>query len=238
MGKVGTLTRQEASEQRVVGMMVGRELDRSAFSAPENLGDVLLDVRNLSGERFRDVSFQLRRGEILGFSGLVGAGRSEVARAIFGADPHTAGEILFDGRAVRFRSPQDAIRAGVAMVQEDRKVLSLFMNMTINDNMTLAELPFMHHGITSDRTERQLSEKMVRQLDIRLASLEDPVSSLSGGNQQKTVLGRWLATHPKLLILDEPTHGVDVGAKSGDLRLDSQPRQRGHGCHVDLIGIA
>jgi ribose transport system ATP-binding protein len=211
---VGTVARQDASEQRIISMMVGRELDRTAISTPDTIGDVLLDVRDLTGEGFQNVSFQVRKGEIVAFSGLVGAGRSEVASAIFGAARFTGGEIFFDGRSVRFKSPQDAIRADIAMVQEDRKVLSLFMNMTIERNMTLAELPFMSRGFTSDRAERRLAGQMVRSLDIRLASLDDPVSSLSGGNQQKTVLGRWLSTKPKLLILDEPTHGVDVGAKS------------------------
>ena len=211
---VGAVARQDASEQRIISMMVGRELDRTAISAPDKIGDVLLDVRDLTGEGFQNVSFQVRKGEIVAFSGLVGAGRSEVASAIFGAARFTGGEIFFDGRPVRFKSPQDAIRADIAMVQEDRKVLSLFMNMTIERNMTLAELPFMSRGFTSDRAERRLAGQMVRSLDIRLASLDDPVSSLSGGNQQKTVLGRWLSTKPKLLILDEPTHGVDVGAKA------------------------
>ena len=211
---VGTIDRQEASEQRIVGMMVGRELDRSAVSIPQDVGDVLLEVHDLTGPRFRNVSFDVRKGEIVAFSGLVGAGRSEVARAIFGADPFTSGEIIFDGRpcaSSRHRTPS---APALRMVQEDRKVLSLFMNMSISNNMTLAELPFMSKGVTSDGAERRLSEQMVQQLDIRLASLDDPVSSLSGGNQQKTVLGRWLATKPKLLILDEPTHGVDVGAKA------------------------
>ncbi|MFN3982634.1 MAG: ATP-binding cassette domain-containing protein, partial [Caldilinea sp.] len=145
---------------------------------------------------------------------LVGAGRSEVASAIFGAAPFASGEIMLEGRPVRFRSPKDAIRAGIAMVQEDRKVLSLFMNITIERNISMAQLPFMSKGVTNDSAERRLAQQMVSALDIRLASLDEPVSSLSGGNQQKTVLGRWLATRPKLLILDEPTHGVDVGAKA------------------------
>jgi ABC-type sugar transport system ATPase subunit len=211
---VGTIERHEASEQRIINMMVGRDLDRGQVAPPEQIGEVLLDVRNLSGPRFHNVSFQVRKGEIVAFSGLVGAGRSEVARAIFGADSFTSGEVVFDGRSGRFKSPQEAIRAGLAMVPEDRKVLSLFMNMSIERNMTIAELPHMSRGVTSDAAERRLAREMVGSLDIRLASLNDPVSSLSGGNQQKTVLGRWLATRPKLMILDEPTHGVDVGAKS------------------------
>ena len=211
---VGTVDRQDATEQKIINMMVGRELDRTAISVPDKIGDVLLDVRTLSGPGFENVTFEVRKGEIVAFSGLVGAGRSEVASALFGARPFTDGEVTFEGRPVRFKSPKHAIRAGIAMVQEDRKVLSLFMNMTIQRNITMAELPYMSRGVTSDGAERRLAQQMVRSLDIRLASLDDPVSSLSGGNQQKTVLGRWLATTPKLLILDEPTHGVDVGAKA------------------------
>ncbi|MCB9114971.1 MAG: sugar ABC transporter ATP-binding protein [Caldilinea sp.] len=211
---VGTVDREDATEQKIINMMVGRELDRTAISVPDKIGDVLLDVRDLSGPGFDKVNFAVRKGEIVAFSGLVGAGRSEVASAIFGARPFTDGEITFYGRPVRFKSPKHAIRAGIAMVQEDRKVLSLFMDMTIQRNITMAELPYMSKGVTSDGAERRLAQQMVRSLDIRLASLDDPVSSLSGGNQQKTVLSRWLATTPKLLILDEPTHGVDVGAKA------------------------
>jgi ABC-type sugar transport system ATPase subunit len=211
---VGTMDRAEASEQRIINMMVGRDLHRTQSAVPAQAGELLLDVRDLSGPRFENVSFQVHKGEILAFSGLVGAGRSEVARAIFGADLFTCGEITFDGRSGRMSSPQAAIRAGIAMVPEDRKVLSLFMNMSIERNMTMAELPYMSKGFTSDGAERRLANEMIDALDIRLNRLTDPVSSLSGGNQQKTVLGRWLATRPKLMILDEPTHGVDVGAKA------------------------
>ncbi|MCB0057728.1 MAG: sugar ABC transporter ATP-binding protein, partial [Caldilineaceae bacterium] len=191
---VGTVDREDATEQKIINMMVGRELDRTAISVPDKIGDVLLDVRNLSGGGFENVTFAVRKGEIVAFSGLVGAGRSEVASAIFGARPFTDGEITFYGRPVRFKSPKHAIRAGIAMVQEDRKVLSLFMDMTIQRNITMAELPYMSKGVTSDGAERRLAQQMVRSLDIRLASLDDPVSSLSGDKQQKTVLSRWLAT--------------------------------------------
>jgi ABC-type sugar transport system ATPase subunit len=136
-------------------------------------------------------------------------------RAVFGADKYSSGEITFEGRRVRFRSPSDAIRHGIAMVQEDRKVLSLFMDLPIEHNISMAQLPFMtRSGTIREGKERGLVQQFVRALDIRLASTQNPVSSLSGGNQQKTVLARWLATAPKLLILDEPTHGVDVGAKA------------------------
>ncbi len=211
---VGTIDRAEASEQAVINMMVGRELDRSIRSVPKNIGAKLLEVDKLTGKAFRDVSFTLRKGEILGFSGLVGAGRSEVMRAIFGADNFDSGTVKLNDRPVRFKSPGQAIRAGLAMVPEDRKVLSLFMPMAIYKNMSLAQLPAMQRFGLNETKERKLAQEFVEKLDIRLDSIEAPVSGLSGGNQQKTVLGRWLATGPQLLILDEPTHGVDVGAKA------------------------
>ncbi len=226
---VGTIDRAEANEETVINMMVGRELDRGVRSTVENIGDTLLEVHDLSGNLFKNVSFDLKRGEILGFSGLVGAGRSELMRAIFGADPFEKGEVIFDGQSVRFRSPGQAIRAGLAMVPEDRKVLSLFMNLEIYKNMSIAELPFMQKFGVSEKAEQRLVDSYVDQLDIRLASINEPVSSLSGGNQQKTVLGRWLATDPKLLILDEPTHGVDVGAKAEIYELVRTLAREGQG---------
>jgi len=211
----GTLESKEATEELVINMMVGRELARMSASQLSEFGDTLLEVRNLSGHLFSDVSFSLHRGEILAFSGLIGAGRSELMRTIFGAHKATSGEIIFDGKPVRFRSPADAIKQGIAMVQEDRKVLSLFMGMEIRHNVSMAKLPNMNTlGIIDNRKEQNLVAQFVQQLDIRLASIFESVGSLSGGNQQKTVLARWLATNPKLLILDEPTHGVDVGAKA------------------------
>ncbi len=211
---IGTIAREEADEQKVINMMVGRQLDRTAHTVYENVGEKLLEVHNLTGRGFQNVSFDVRKGEIVAFSGLVGAGRSEVNRAVFGADKFDEGKVILNGKPVRFKSPGQAIRSGLAMVPEDRKVLSLFMNMEISKNMSMAELPHMTNAIISERRERDLVDNYVDKLDIRLSSINDPVSSLSGGNQQKSVLGRWLATDPKLLILDEPTHGVDIGAKS------------------------
>jgi ABC-type sugar transport system ATPase subunit len=212
---VGTIPTHGATQFDVVRMMVGRDLEAGAVPDQSTVGDVLLSVTKLCGAGFRDVTFDVRRGEVVAFSGLIGAGRSETLRAIFGADRFTSGQITFEGKPVRFRSPADAIRHGIAMVQEDRKVLSLFMDQPIAHNMSMAQLPFMTRtGTIRERRERGLVNDFVRALDIRLASIANPVSSLSGGNQQKTVLARWLATKPKLLILDEPTHGVDVGAKA------------------------
>jgi ribose transport system ATP-binding protein len=211
---VGTTAQEATSVDQVIQMMVGRELKREHV-AEHSIGDVRLSVKGLSGSRFQDVTFDLRAGEILGFSGLVGAGRSEVARVIFGADPYESGEIVYNGEVVHFKNPQEAIRQGIAMVPEDRKKLSLFPGMAIHFNMSVANLPRLKKRaiIDYDRVHKLVQES-VDQLNIKLGSVHNPVSSLSGGNQQKTVLARWLATEPTILILDEPTHGVDVGAKA------------------------
>ena len=212
---IGTENTDDATEYSIINMMVGRELDRSAYIVTPMSDEIVLDVRNLTSKRFKDVSFTVQRGEIVGFAGLMGAGRTDVARAIFGAESFEDGQILLNGNNVKFKSTSDAIANGLAMVQEDRKLLSLFIELPVKKNISIAELPRMtRFGVINEKVERTMSDTLVNSLDIRLASIENPVSSLSGGNQQKTVLARWLATNPKLLILDEPTHGVDVGAKA------------------------
>ena len=212
---IGTENTNDATEYSIINMMVGRELDRSAYIVTPMSDEIVLDVRNLTSKRFKDVSFTVQRGEIVGFAGLMGAGRTDVARAIFGAESFEDGQILLNGNNVKFKSTSDAIANGLAMVQEDRKLLSLFIELPVKKNISIAELPRMtRFGVINEKVERTMSDTLVNSLDIRLASIENPVSSLSGGNQQKTVLARWLATNPKLLILDEPTHGVDVGAKA------------------------
>ena len=156
----------------------------------------------------------------MGLAGLVGAGRSEVASTIFGAERRKSGEVLLEGKPVNFHTPTDAIHNGLAMVQEDRKQLSLFMNLSTLFNISVAKLPEMARaGIIDNRQVTSTAKSFTNQLSIKLSSINNPVSSLSGGNQQKTILARWLATNPKLLILDEPTHGVDVGAKADIYQL-------------------
>jgi ABC-type sugar transport system ATPase subunit len=219
---IGTIAQAEATLDNVIQMMVGRELKRDTAHIDHEVGEIVLAVKGLRGERFQDVSFTVHRGEILGFAGLVGAGRSEVARAIFGADPFSSGEINLDGQSIRFHSPNEAIDHGLGMVPEDRKKLSLFMGMPIRFNMAMAEMPrkkMSHNGLINHRRVGSIVREFVEKLNIKIGSLDDPVSSLSGGNQQKTVLARWLAIDPKLLILDEPTHGVDVGAKAEIYKL-------------------
>jgi rhamnose transport system ATP-binding protein len=216
----GTIAKSDATVAKVIQMMVGRELRREAAGADRSFGAVRLEVRNLTGGRFRDVSFDVHQGEILGFAGLVGAGRSEVARAIFGADRIQSGEIHLDGKKIQFDSPGEAIKHGLAMVPEDRKLLSLFMDMPISFNLSVAILPRENHlGWISQGRLAETARRYVEQLSIKVSSLENPIRSLSGGNQQKTTLARWLATNPKLLILDEPTHGVDIGAKADIYQL-------------------
>ena len=212
---VGTQEKDEASVDGIIQMMVGRELRRERGERHQ-IGGERLRVEGLTGGRFDDVSFVLHEGEILGFSGLVGAGRSEVCRAVFGADAFESGRIFYNGKETRFKSPQQAIKNGIAMLPEDRKKLSLFMGMPIHFNVSLANLPRMRRPtrlIDYDKV-REIVEEFTKSLSIKLGSMDNPVSSLSGGNQQKTVLARWLATKPQVLILDEPTHGVDVGAKA------------------------
>ena len=220
---VTTLDAAATTPAAVVGSMVGRTLATSVPNESPAIGEAVLELRSLTkasrdadGRRppLDGVSLTVRCGEVVGLAGLVGSGRSEVARAIFGADPFDSGEILLDGHAVRFRSPADAIRAGIAMVPEDRKGLALFVDQPLRSNISAVALPALTRlGVVRRRRERALAADQVRRLQIRALGLEAPVRKLSGGNQQKTVLARWLVSRPKLLILDEPTHGVDVGAK-------------------------
>lgn len=213
---VRTLATPRTTPTEVVALMVGRELAPTAAAPSVSHSDVVLELRGVSrAGAIADVSFTVRRGEIVGMAGLVGAGRSETARAIFGADPHDAGEILLDGRAVRFTSPGAALAAGIAMCAEDRKQLALFMDNSVRWNISIARLAAISPGgIVRRRRESTLAQGFVDRLRVRAPDLATPVRQLSGGNQQKTVLARWLATEPRVLILDEPTHGVDVGAKA------------------------
>jgi len=213
---VGTLDVRDATVDRVINMMVGRELVRSSEAGERAIGPALLEVRGLTRKGVvHDVSFSVRRGEIVGLAGLVGAGRSETARMIFGADPIDAGEIVLEGRPVRFRSPKEALAHGLGMIPEDRKKLALFMAMPVRWNISMAQLPrISSNGLIRHRREAALAEEYVQRLRVRVPHIDTLERNLSGGNQQKTVLARWLATNPKLLIMDEPTHGVDVGAKA------------------------
>ncbi|MDW8060752.1 MAG: sugar ABC transporter ATP-binding protein [Thermomicrobium sp.] len=213
---VGTQPIGEATREGLIRMMVGRDLSAYYGTVRSSPGPARLEVRQLSRAGvLRDVSLTVRAGEIVGLAGLVGAGRTELARCLFGVDPIDAGEIRVDGQRVTIRNPQDAVRHGIVLVPEDRKLQALVLILTVRENIALPVLPRLaRFGFLSRRREEELAQGFVERLRIRTPSLEQRVLNLSGGNQQKVVLARALATNPKVLILDEPTRGIDVGAKA------------------------
>jgi ABC-type sugar transport system ATPase subunit len=213
---IGTRPIAEVTEQTLVAMMVGREIDH-LFPKPEPvIGETILKVSNLSfGDRVRDISFELRRGEILGVAGLVGAGRTELALTIFGITPATSGTIEIDGVPVTITAPRQARQHGIAYVPEDRGLQGLVRPMTIAENVSMAALRRIAGGLFINfRAESQRAAAAIKQLGIRARGPDQVVGQLSGGNQQKVVLGKWLETEPRILIMDEPTRGIDVGAKA------------------------
>lgn len=219
----------EMSTEEIITHMVGRELSDLFPRGRAEIGEVVLEVRQLTRPGvFTDVGFQLRRGEILGFAGLVGAGRTEVARVLFGIDRAQSGEIRLKGKHVRIRSPQQAMDYGIAYVPEDRHLQGLVMNFSIVANITLPILRQVSRlGLLYPAQEQQIARAYSGQLRIRSEGVEQLVDALSGGNQQKVVLSKWLATNPSVLILDEPTRGIDVGAKAEVHRIISDLAARG-----------
>ena len=216
---VTTLKTAETNDRALVKAMVGRDIGDtySNLRRNEKVGNVLLEVKNLVTDYVKDISFELRRGEVLGFSGLVGAGRTEVMRAVFGADPVISGEICIEGKPVNFKSPKDAIDSGIALCPEDRKEQGLVLGRSINENISMPVLSKVKKGPFLDvKAEHRLSEEAVRKYSIKTPTADKLVVELSGGNQQKTILGRWTSDKmdTKILILDEPTKGIDVGTKS------------------------
>ncbi|MGG4035500.1 sugar ABC transporter ATP-binding protein [Paenibacillus cisolokensis] len=214
---VGTVNTKETNADQLVAMMVGRELEKFYTRTYSRQDEVVLKVDKLTKKNvFEDVSFSVRKGEILGFAGLMGAGRSEVMQAIFGAMPYDSGTVYLNGEELRIKNCREAIAKGIAMVPEDRKGQGLVLINSVGFNMTLAELRNLmkNKWIVSEQKRKQLIGQYIKDLNIKTSSPDNEVGNLSGGNQQKVVLAKWLATKPKLLILDEPTRGVDVGAKS------------------------
>ncbi len=211
----------EVTREDLIRHMVGRELTSEYPKEEFARGPERLRVEGLTRKgAFRDVSFSLHEGEIVGLTGLVGAGRTEVARAIFGADRIDGGQILLEGAPVLVRSPQDAIRQGIGLLTEDRKSQGLILPMSVRENTTLANLQEVVRGIFVSRSrERAVTDSYIRELQIRTPSTEQTAQNLSGGNQQKVVLAKWLFTQSRVLIFDEPTRGVDVGAKVEIYRL-------------------
>jgi ribose transport system ATP-binding protein len=228
---VDTVPTAGARIEQIISMMVGRTIYEAAPELrEERSAKVVLEARGLQrGRLVKDVSFQLHEGEILGFAGLIGAGRTEVARAIFGADPLEAGEILVDGRPVTIRSPADAVRHGIAYLSEDRKRYGLALGMDVETNVVLASLRrFLGWlGWVRPAEIQRNAEKYVTALRIRTPSVRQLVRNLSGGNQQKVVIAKWLTADTRILIFDEPTRGIDVGAKSEIYRLLNELARQG-----------
>ncbi len=213
---IGTRVVKETSNDELIAMMVGRTLTSYYTRDFTDGGEVVLKAEHISdGDMVKDVSFEAKKGEILGFAGLVGAGRSETMQAIFGLNRHATGKIWIDGKETQINTPVDALRAGLALVPEDRKLDGLYLVQSVKYNMTIEVLNQFMNGITvNDKKETEITQTYIDELAIKTPSQEQEMRNLSGGNQQKVLIGRWLATSPKILILDEPTRGVDVGAKS------------------------
>jgi ABC-type sugar transport system ATPase subunit len=228
---VGTYRVDEVSRPELVEKMVGRDIGDLFQKEAASRRDVVLEVRNLSSANFlRDISFRLYGGEILGLAGLVGSGRTTLARTLFGVEKLEAGEILIAGQRVRIDSPQAAIAYKIGLVPEDRKAQALFLNMAVSENIVMSAFSRLSSlGIISFSRMRKMAQQYVERLDIRTPSLGQRTRNLSGGNQQKLAISRWLTINPKILILDEPTRGIDVGAKAEIHALMSQLAQQGMG---------
>nr|WP_029065874.1 sugar ABC transporter ATP-binding protein [Labrenzia sp. DG1229] len=220
---VATVGASDTPISKIIAMMVGREVNEEPVEVPDlSKAEIALEVSGLSrGNDIRDVGFSLRRGEILGFAGLMGAGRTEVARAIFGADPRDGGDIRVHGKDVSVTTPHDAVAAGIGYLSEDRKHFGLATGMNVRDNIALASLDKFtgRGGILDDDAMRKTAQDYIRKLGIRTPSDVQEVRLLSGGNQQKTVIAKWLLRDCDILIFDEPTRGIDVGAKSEIYKL-------------------
>jgi rhamnose transport system ATP-binding protein len=230
---IATRATKDVTRSELIAMMIGRELS-TVFPKREialgSLQDAALEVRGLSNRAagVRDVTFTVRRGEILGFAGLVGSGRTQVAETLFGLTPADAGTIVVRGTPIRIASPSDAIRSGLAYVPEDRRQHGVILDMSVATNASLASLTRVStRGLIERRVERASAQRYVDQFRIKASSLDVEVGTLSGGNQQKVALARWLSTEPSVLILDEPTQGVDVGSKAEIHALMQQLAERG-----------
>lgn len=212
---IGTENISDTSFEAIVKMMVGRELGERFPERSNAVGDVIFEVKNLKRKGlFNDISFHVNKGEILGVSGLMGAGRTEVMEAIFGYEKKNNGTVFLDGKTLSIKHPRDAVKAGIGFISEDRKAKGLVINTSIRENISLPNMKTISkNGVVSAKKERDLVTDLIKRLHVKTTGGEQEVKALSGGNQQKIVIAKWLGINPKLLILDEPTRGVDVGAK-------------------------
>jgi ABC-type sugar transport system ATPase subunit len=225
---IDTKLTAELTRDDMIAKMIGRSIDNEFPERPHCAAEPLLEVRSINTKRLHDISFTVKKGEILGLVGLIGAGRTEIIRAIFGADKIKGGEIYISGIRKHIKSPKDAIRAGLALVPEDRKSQGLVLPFSVESNISMASLGRLtKYGFISRTEERKLAKHEIELLNIKTPSALTRVVSLSGGNQQKCVVGRWLETNPGVLILDEPTRGIDVGAKYEIYLLMKKIAERG-----------
>ncbi|MDP9632037.1 UNVERIFIED_ORG: inositol transport system ATP-binding protein [Ensifer adhaerens] len=227
---IGTHSSSEVTRDDIIRMMVGREITQMFPKEEVPIGDVMLSVNNLTLDGvFHDVSFDVRAGEILGIAGLVGSGRSNVAETLFGVTPASSGTIAIDGKTVSIDSPNNAIRNRMAFLTEDRKDTGCLLILDVLENMQIAVLQdrFVKAGFVSEKDITAACEEMSRKLRVKTPNLQERIENLSGGNQQKVLIGRWLLTNPRILILDEPTRGIDVGAKAEIHRLVTELARNG-----------
>ena len=224
----GGLERNDLNEAAIIRLMVGRELKNIFAKEPVPIGERVFRVNHLSSPALHDINFELRKGEILGIAGLVGAGRTELIRAIFGLDRRDRGEIYINGQPVAIKTPEQAIRRGIAFVTEDRRNQGLILGMSVRENCTLVALRDLQAGgFIRFHKERKTVREAIDLLKIKTPSMETVTATLSGGNQQKVVLAKWLVINPRVLILDEPTRGIDVGAKAEIHRIMSDLARQG-----------
>ncbi len=228
---VGTVNTAEVTKDDIVKMMVGRVImgEQKACSCVACDAPVILEVKHLNaGKEVKDVSFNLRRGEILGFAGLMGAGRTEVVRALYGADPRQTGEIYLNGKKVKIKTPEQAVKHGICYLSEDRKRFGLMLDKSVTDNTTIASVDsFIKAGLINDNKMRESSSEYNIKLRTKTPSMEQLLKNLSGGNQQKVIIARWLMKNVDIFIFDEPTRGIDIGAKSEIYHLMEDLVQQG-----------
>jgi len=211
---IDTKTINEIDRGVMISMMVGRTIENEYPERPKCVGETLMEVRSINTNKLHNISFELKKGEILGLVGLVGAGRTEIVRAIFGADKVKGHKIFINGKLVKIKKPSDAKKAGIGLVPEDRKLQGLVLPFSVETNISMASLDRMtKYGFLNRSSEKEIAERHVKALGVKTPSIKTKVVSLSGGNQQKCIVGRWLEINPSILILDEPTRGIDVGAK-------------------------
>ncbi|WP_461611311.1 sugar ABC transporter ATP-binding protein [Cytobacillus kochii] len=227
---IGTKYTTDTSFDEIVKMMVGREIGERYPTRTATIGDVFFKVENLSmKDHFSNISFDVRKGEILGVAGLMGAGRTEIMEAIFGSRKKSSGKIFLNGQELHIRAPKQAIAAGIGFITEDRKDEGLILGLSVRENLAVPNLKALSQSaIMSTKKEKAFSKEMIDKLKIKTAGPEQEVKNLSGGNQQKVVFGKWLGIDPKLLILDEPTRGVDVGAKKEIYTIMNEETMKGH----------